>query len=62
MQLQDQYSGNNTYEQRYVVIPPAQALNSTTPIFLFTASEVALEYARFAFCFPALSADLLQLA
>lgn len=46
--VQDQYSGNNTYKQRYVLIPPEQALNSSTPIFLFVASEVALEYASLA--------------
>lgn len=44
------------------MIPPTQALNSTTPIFLFTASEVALEYAFCAFCAAALPADLPQLA
>lgn len=45
LDLQDQYSGNNTFLQRYVLIPPEQDLNSSTPIFLFTANEQALEYA-----------------
>lgn len=41
--LQVQYDGQNSFELRYALIWPSAKPNSSSPIFLFTSQELALE-------------------